>query len=358
MSLRIAIKQRLGAFDLEVDISAPPGVTVLFGPSGAGKTALLNAVAGLTRPDHGQIITANGRVVFDSAQGLCLPPQRRRLGVIFQQPRLFPHLTVLQNLGYGRRFARRFAPQDAVLPKFDDVVAMLGIGHLLHRRPHALSGGEGARVAIGRALLSGPEMILADEPLAALDGARRAEILPYFQNLRDAMQIPMIYVTHAHHEVASLGTYVVAMQAGRAVAMGTPAQVLGRSDADGGALAIVPARLVQAHEDGLCEYTSDFGTIWVPAQKNPALSQTTHLRIYAQDVMLARSRPKDISALNILQGMIARIEPTADGLVLVTLTAGTGAQILARITQRSAQSMALMRGLTLFAIVKSVALSP
>jgi molybdate transport system ATP-binding protein len=363
MTLRITLRQRLGAFDLDVQFAAPPGVTVLFGPSGAGKTAVLNAVAGLTRPDQGEIALPSGLVLFDSASGRCLPPHRRRLGVIFQQPRLFDHLSVRQNLTFGQRFA----PRGAALPPLEAVVELLGIAHLLHRRPQALSGGEAARVAIGRALLCGPEMILADEPLAALDAPRRAEILPYFLKLRDLGGVPMLYVTHSHQEMALLATSVVALRAGRVAAIGTAAQILGRSDADGGPAALLPVQPVARHEDGLVEYASDLGRLWVPqppplpqaqaqALRMPLPMARTHLRIQAQDVTLALAHPGAISALNILQGTITQITPTGQGAVLVTLGEAP-AQILARITQRSAEAMALRAGQKVFAIVKSLSLA-
>lgn len=351
MSLTLSLRQRLGAFDLDVSLTAPAGVTVLFGPSGSGKSSIINAVAGLAAPDAGQIICA-GRVLFDSAASVNLPPHKRRLGVIFQNARLFPHLSVRQNLRYGRWFAPRHAPA----PSFDDVVALLGIGHLLARRPATLSGGEAARVAIGRALLSAPDMILADEPLAALDEARRAEILPYFEGLRDAALVPMIYVSHSSAEVARLATTVIALKAGRVVAQGSAAQVLGRGDSAGGAAAVLPARFVQRDSDGLCAFSTDMGTLWVPAAAGLDLTRITRLRIAAQDVMLARQRPVGLSALNIVQGRIAQMAAQADGSVLVTLVAGE-AQLLARITARSGRAMGLRAGQSCFGIVKSVALA-
>ena len=351
MTLTLALRQRLGDFTLDVAFTAPQGVTVLFGASGSGKSSTLSAVAGLSRPDQGQIICA-GRVLFDSAARRNLPPHQRRLGVIFQEGRLFPHLTVRQNLTYGRWFAR---PR-AGAPKFDDVVALLGIGHLLARRPAALSGGEVARVAIGRALLSAPDMILADEPLAALDEARRAEILPYFEALRDAALVPMLYVSHSSAEVARLATTGVALRGGRVVAVGSAADVLGRGDALGGAVSIVPAQFMGQDGDGLCAFATGFGPLWVPAMALGSMAGTLHLRIAAQDVILARARPENISALNILQGRIAQIAPQGDGAVLVTLAADQ-AQLHARITARSAHAMALEVGQTCYAILKTVALA-
>ena len=351
MTLQVDIKAQLGAFLLDVQFAAPAGVTVLFGPSGCGKSSVINAIAGLIRPDQGQIICAT-RPLFDSAARVNLHPHRRRLGVIFQDARLFPHLIVQQNLTYGRWFAGRRRQG----PSLQDVTDLLGIGHLLHRRPAALSGGEAARVAIGRALLSAPDMILADEPLAALDEARRAEILPYFIALRDAALVPIINVSHSVTEVAQLATTVVAMGGGRVIAVGSAADIFGRSDVMGAnASALLPARIVGHHADGLSELVCAAGHVFVP-HMNAAIGTSHMLRIHAGDITLARSQPSGLSALNILSGEICRIEAQSDGAVMVSLRAGD-ATIRARITQRSCTSMGLDMGQTCFAIVKSLSLA-
>ena len=187
MTLSVQLRHHFSSFDLAVAFEAPKGITGLFGPSGAGKTSVIRAVAGLLRPDAGRIVLGDRVLLGD---GVNLPPHLRRIGYVFQEPRLFPHLTVQQNLTYGGRHS------------FAQVVEMLGIGSLLARRPAALSGGEAQRVALGRALMSGAEMLLLDEPLAALDAPRKAEILPYLETLRDHAKIPMLYVSHAVDEVA------------------------------------------------------------------------------------------------------------------------------------------------------------
>ena len=351
MTLQVDIKARLGAFLLDVQFAAPTGVTVLFGPSGCGKSSVINAIAGLIRPDQGQIICAS-RPLFNSAARVNLPPHRRRLGVIFQDARLFPHLSVQQNLTYGRWFAGRRRQG----PSLQDVTDLLGIGHLLHRRPAALSGGEAARVAIGRALLSAPDMILADEPLAALDEARRAEILPYFAALRDAALVPMIYVSHSVAEVAQLATTVVAMGGGRVTAIGPVDDIFGRSDIMGAnASTMLPARIIGHYPDGLTELATEAGHVFVP-HMNAAIGTSHILRINAGDVMLARSQPSGLSALNILRGEICGVEAQCGGAVMVSLRAGD-ATIRARITQRSCTSMGLDMGQTCFAIVKSLSLA-
>jgi len=220
--LRIAVRHAFETFTLDVDFEAPPGITVLFGRSGSGKTTIINAVAGLLMPDAGRI-TVGDLTLLDTARGVRLPPHHRRLGYIFQEGRLFPHLTVRQNLKYGAWFAPKGAPREDI----GRVVELLGIGHLLERRPGALSGGEKQRVSIGRAVLSAPRLILADEPLAALDDARKAEILPYFERLRDEVSVPILYVSHAASEVARLATNVVGLDAGRVIRQGSAAEVLG-----------------------------------------------------------------------------------------------------------------------------------
>jgi molybdate transport system ATP-binding protein len=210
MSFDLDVESRRGDFHLAVAFKAEPGLTALFGPSGAGKTTLLNMIAGVVKPDRGRI-AVDGAVLFDSAAGIDLAPERRRVGYIFQDARLFPHMSVEQNLLYGYRLAapalRYAAP--------DHVIALLGIGHLLARRPASLSGGEEQRVAIGRAILASPRLLLMDEPLASLDEDRKQEILPYIERLRDDVRLPILYVTHARAEVERLAGAVIGLAAGR-----------------------------------------------------------------------------------------------------------------------------------------------
>ena len=222
MTLAVRLKHRFADFGLDVAFEAPQGITVLFGRSGAGKTSLVNAVAGLLRPDEA-LIRLNGETLVDTERGQFVPTYRRRLGMVFQEGRLFPHLSVRQNLLYGRR-GRGSGPAGAGL---EAVIEMLDIGPLLARRPATLSGGEKQRVAIGRALLGEPRLILADEPLTALDEARKAEILPYFERLRDEVSVPILYVSHSVAEVARLATTVVALAGGRVSGQGPVADMLG-----------------------------------------------------------------------------------------------------------------------------------
>ncbi len=353
MTLQVTLQHSFKGFDLNVAFEAPPGVTVLFGPSGSGKTTVVNAVAGLLHPDRGRI-TAGDWVLADTDARKFLPPHRRRIGYIFQEGRLFPHLTVRQNLLFGQWFAPRYARTESL----GRVVDLLGIGHLLPRRPGALSGGEKQRVAIGRALLASPKLILADEPLAALDEARKAEIMPYFERLRDEASVPILYVSHSSAEVARLATTVVALRAGKLVACGPPAEVLGDVAAMGarGAASVLTARVVAHHADGLTELATAAGPLWLP-RLTDASGAIVRVRIPAHDVILSGPRPEGLSALNILPGTVARIVLGHGPGVVVHVALGDQ-EILARITLRAAEAMGLAPGQTCHAVIKTVAIAP
>jgi molybdate transport system ATP-binding protein len=356
MTLEVSLRHSLPGFELDVSFSAPPGLTALFGRSGAGKTTIVNAVAGLVKPDRGKV-TVNGDILFDSGQGLWLPPHNRRLGYIFQEDRLFPHLTVRQNLLYGRWFA----PKNAANADYDHVVDMLGIGHLLARRPAMLSGGEKQRVAIGRALLSAPQMILADEPLASLDENRKAEILPYFERIRDEARLPVLYVSHSISEVARLATTVIVIDQGKTVRGGPVSEILGDPSfiqlmgvREAGS--IIRGRVAKHHEDGLTEIATSAGRLFLPAIGSEPGSEL-RIRINAQDVILARGAPQRVSALNILNGVIEQIRPGSGPGAMVYLRVGDDT-LLARITKRSAEALDLKPGTQCHAIVKAVSVAP
>ncbi len=353
MSLSVRIGHRLGAFRLDAAFEAPPGVTVLFGRSGSGKTTIVKAVAGLLRIEAGRI-ALDGDVLCDTARRIWRPAHRRRLGCVFQDGRLFPHLSVRQNLRYGRWFAGiRDLREEA------RVIEMLGIGPLLHRRPADLSGGETSRVALGRALLAGPRMILADEPLAALDEPRKAEILPYFERLRDEAMVPILYVSHAPAEVARLATTIVALDGGRVVAQGPAAEILADPEVVPagirGAGAVLSARLVAQHADGLSELDSGGVRLFVPRLPQ-AVGRSIRLRVPAQEVILSREPPRGLSALNVLPGRVAAIREGEGPGVLVTLETPAG-RVLARITRRSAARLELGVGVSCHAVVKSLAIA-
>ncbi len=354
MTLHIALRHRFGDFTLDVSIDAPPGVTALFGRSGSGKTTIVNAVAGLMRPDQGTIRLGD-QVLLDTAAGVNLPPHRRRVGYVFQDARLFPHLNVQQNLTYGRWFAQK----GDSLP-FDHVVDLLGIRALLTRRPGTLSGGEKSRVAIGRALLSRPQLLALDEPLAALDDPRKAEILPYLERLRDELALPILYVSHAMSEVARLANTVVLLEGGRVIASGQTAEILSNPATAPGlglreAGALLTARVAAHEEDGLTRLDGATGPLWLP-RVSAGIGAEVRLRILAQDVMLATQRPEHISALNILPAVVADIRIGDGPGALVRLTVG-GDSLLARITRRSAHALNLAPGQPVFAVLKAVSVA-
>jgi molybdate transport system ATP-binding protein len=354
MTLTVSLRHRFPGLTLDLDFEAPSGLTVLFGRSGSGKTSIVHAVAGLLRPDSGRI-TANGAVLLDTARAINLPPHKRRLGYVFQEARLFPHLTVAQNLAFGRWFAPKAPDQTA------RIVALLGIGPLLHRRPAALSGGERQRVALGRAILSNPRLLAMDEPLAALDEARKAEILPYLERLRDETQLPILYVTHSAAELARLATTVVLIEAGRVTRAGPAAELLA-DPTTAPALglrevgAILVAKVAAQEGDGLTRLDTSAGPLWLPRLHAP-LGHALRIRILAQDVLLALERPSGISALNILPATITNIRAGEGPGALVQLQVGRE-KMLARITQRSATSMNLQPGLQVHCVLKAVSVAP
>ncbi len=350
MTLSVSLQHSFDGFQLDARFDAPKGVTVLYGQSGAGKTTIINALAGLLSPDDGRI-DVDGRVLYDSAVGINLPPHQRRIGLIFQEGRLFPHLTVRQNLNYGHWFAL----QKASAADRDRIIEMLGIGPLLDRRPGRLSGGEKQRVAIGRALLANPRLLLADEPLAALDEARKEEILPYFEKLRDELEVPILYVSHAGTEVARLATTLVVLEKGRVIRQGDAASVLSDPGVTplGSAAAgvMLEATVTTQHPDGITEADVDGIALLLP--KLPFAPGTKiRIRIEAQDVMIATKKPSGISALNILPAEVAALRRGEGPGVLVQLRAGS-TLLLARITRRSADALALREGAQVFAVLKA-----
>lgn len=350
MTLSVHVEKALGAFRLDARFEAPEGITVLFGRSGSGKTTIVNAVAGLLTPDAGRI-AVNGATLYDGTVNL--PPHRRRIGYVFQDARLFPHMTVHQNLTYGLRARKSAQP-------FDPVVEMLGICALLGRRPATLSGGEKQRVAIGRALLSDPAILLADEPLAALDSDRKSDILPYFERLRDETGLPILYVTHSVEEAARLATTVVALDNGRVTHHGPAGAVLGDPNfAPAGVRAvgaILNARITAHHDDGLTELDAGGAPLLLPRIDQP-VGHALRVRIPAQDVTLSLDRPTRISALNVIAGTVQDIR-MGDGPGAIVSLATPAGTVLARVTRRSVTALGLTRGLPCHAILKTVAIAP
>ncbi len=278
-----------------------------------------------------------------------VPKHRRRIGYVFQESRLFPHLSVRSNLLYGRWFAG----DGGAAADLASVVELLGIGPLLERRPESLSGGEKQRVAIGRALLAHPRLVLMDEPLASLDEARRAEILPYIERLRDEAGVPILYVSHSVAEVARLATTVVILTEGRVTAVGPVADILSLADSGdaGGVLDAVVARHDEAFQ--LSVLTTAAGELQVPRLSAPA-GASVRAYIRARDVMLSLRPPEEISALNVLAGRIVAITPSANGAQADVRLDCNGANLTARLTAKSVQRLALAPGRPVYAVIKSV----
>jgi molybdate transport system ATP-binding protein len=355
MTLEVDVRHRLGAFALEARFTAAGRLTALFGRSGAGKTTLVNIIGGLLRPDRGRVVI-DGRVLVDTARGLFVPMHRRRIGYVFQEPRLFPHLTVRQNLLYGRWFT----PTAERRESFEHVVELLGIGALLDRGPGLLSGGEKQRVAIGRALLASPQLLLMDEPLASLDEARKSEILPYIERLRDESRVPIVYVSHSVPEVTRLASDMVLLADGKVAASGALSSIMGRVDLfpltgryEAGA--VLEMRVV-AHDEiyDLTTLRSGAGELRVP-RVAMNLGAPLRVRIRARDIMLALVPPEGLSALNVLSGRIVEIAapggPIAD--VRVDLN---GEALVARVTRLTIDRLDLVPGRPIFAVIKTVAI--
>ena len=354
--LQVRVRKRLG--DLALDVAfetAGHGLTALFGPSGGGKTSVIAAIAGLIRPDEGRIVAA-GEVLFDAERGIDVPAEQRRVGYVFQESRLFPHLRVRDNLAYGLRRARGHDRGIAL----DAVVDLLGIGHLLDRRPLKLSGGEKQRVAIGRALLAQPRLLLMDEPLASLDAARRQEILPYVERLRDELRLLVVYVSHSLPEVLRLANTVVLLEAGRVLAHGSPADLSFRPDVRhlfGGhdAASIFEAR-VESHDDARALTRLSLGshTLLLPRIASPSGTRA-RLRIRARDILLATVPPTHLSVQNALHGTVAGVA-SDDGIHAEVIVQAGGVRLLAQVTQDSVNRLGLREGVEVYALIKSVAI--
>jgi molybdate transport system ATP-binding protein len=345
-----------GAFTLDVNLQLPGhGVTALFGPSGCGKTTCLRAIAGLERARPG-VVVVNGEVWQDDNDCIWRATHQRRLGYVFQEASLFDHLTVRGNIGYGMR--RLAAGRKAV--EVSEMVDLLGIAHLMDRKPNALSGGERQRVAMARALCASPHLLLMDEPLAALDAARKAEVLPYLQALHRDLEIPVIYVSHSIDEIARLADYMVVLRDGSVLAQGPTHELMVRMDlplAHGDAAASVVEAEVLTHDarDHVTTVTFDQGTLLLVSAGGHAPGERLRLRIQARDVSVTLSMPAQTSILNVLPATVMQLTEDSPGQCMVLLAVG-GARVLARVTQRSARALALSPGQPVFAQIKGVAI--
>jgi molybdate transport system ATP-binding protein len=351
--LALSVRLRQGDFALEADLRLPAsGITAVFGPSGSGKTTLLRCVAGLERPAAARIVV-DGETWEDTESGVRMPTFRRPLGYVFQEASLFDHLDVRGNLAFAQKHAQR---QEALEP----LLRLLGIEALLARRPHQLSGGERQRVAIARALATQPRILLLDEPLASLDQARRREILPWLERLRDELRIPMLYVTHSGDEVARLADHLVLLDAGQVRAAGPLAETLARIDlpavpgAEAGAL--LHATIVARDERWqLAQVRFDGGALWI-ADPQLAIGHAVRVRVLARDVSLARVPPEGSSIQNVLPCTVRAIAPGAHASQAMVQLACGGSLLLARITARAVDTLGLAPGTAAWAQVKSAAL--
>lgn len=356
MALDVAIDTRLGGFRLDVAFAGErPGVTALFGASGSGKTATVRMIAGMSRPERGHI-RVDGETFVDRAAGIDLPPERRRVGYVFQDAKLFPHMSVKRNLDYGLKRApageRRIA--------FDEVVGLLGIEGLLQRRPYALSGGERQRVALGRALLAQPRLMLLDEPLAALDAARKAEVLPFVERLRDELGLPMLYVSHSLDEVVRLADDLVVLDGGRVRAAGPLVATMSRPELRDivGAVdfgAVLEAAVV-VHDDryALTVLETPGGHLRVPRLDAPP-GRRVRVRIRAVDAALALDPPLRSSVVNVLTGTITAVTPEEGPGATARVDLG-GAELVAAVTRLSAERLGLAPGVPVYVMIKAVAL--
>jgi molybdate transport system ATP-binding protein len=350
----------LGAFKLDVAFEAPmQGITALFGPSGCGKTTILRCVAGLTR--LGGRLAVGSDVWQDDANGEFRAPHRRPIGYVFQEASLFPHLTVRGNLRYGQRRALKAGAAEDI--RLDDIVTLLGIAPLLERATGSLSGGERQRVALGRALLSQPRLLLMDEPLSALDVMSREEIFPYFEALHVALAVPVLYVSHDISEVERLADHMVLLEAGRVVAAGALVDLLTDTRlpiARGAQAATVLETRLGAFDagDGLTALEVGGETLLVPQRVGEAGSHR-RVRIAATDVSLAVGRPSQTTIVNVLPARVREIEPLGEAQVNVVLTIGhrpDGPRLLARITRRAQRLLAFVPGQDVYAQIKGVSL--
>ena len=353
--LTIQLTKLYPGFTLNADFETDPsGITALFGRSGSGKSTLVNLLAGLSLPDGGRI-ALNGETLFDGEKGINLPPEKRRIGYVFQESRLFPHMIVRKNLAYGMSLT----PVGERFIDFDHVVGLLGIEHLLDRRPAKLSGGERQRVAIGRALLSSPRLLLMDEPLASLDATRKNGILPFIERLSDELALPIVYVSHDLNEVIRLADTMVLLSDGSVAAVGPVEDLTSRLDLypltgryeAGAALSTT----IAAHDKDFNLTTLAFAgrEFKVPIIDLP-IGASLRLRVRARDISLSLTRHSNTSILNILEGVIEEMNETGPSQIEVRIN--VGAPIIARVTRRAAHDLDLKPGKTIFAMIKAIAI--
>ncbi|MEQ9144941.1 MAG: molybdenum ABC transporter ATP-binding protein [Parvibaculaceae bacterium] len=363
-NIHIDISRTLPDFRLSVAFDAGPGTTGILGPSGAGKSMLLSAIAGLVAPDEGGI-EINGRHVFDRARSINLPPEERSVGMVFQDPRLFPHMSVRTNLTFSKRVGH------GPLATLEEIVSLLNLAHLLDRRPHHLSGGEKQRVAIGRALLSSPSVLLMDEPLSSLDPARRREVMPFLESLTERFDIPLLYVSHNLEETIRLADRVVVLDQGRIFAQGAVEDVLSQVDVQTLVLGddvpgdhpepvtIAGAKIARHHDDGLTTLDTPWGDLSAPGVSG-APDHRVRIRVRARDIVLATSPPEGLSIRNVIPGEIGVMTEAGPAQVDVLIHPAHSPEappLWARITQQAALQLDLQPGKPVWALLKAVVLA-
>lgn len=354
--ISVDVTLKLGAFDLDVAFENEAGITGLFGRSGAGKTMTINLIAGLARPDRGRIVL-DGQTLVDTETGVFVPPHRRRTGLVFQDARLFPHLTVRQNLTYGRWFAGNAGNRVS----FDQVAETLGLGHLLARKPAGLSGGEKQRVAIGRALLAAPALLLMDEPLASLDVERKLEILPLIESLRDGFAVPIVYVSHAVAEIARLASRVVVLENGHVATIGPVEEVLGPGLKGAGLSrfersSVVTGTLSAIDEAyGLAEISHPAGKIWIVGRPG-APGQEMRVVVKSTDIALTRDTGHNTSMRNALSGTVAGLETDGGPFAGVAIDLDGHGHLFALATRKAIDELGLATGDRVIALIKTAAL--
>ena len=330
MSINVNIDKIMGDFYLKTKFNADIGITAIFGPSGAGKSTLVNLIAGLMKPNNGYIKIFD-ELIFDSEQKINIQVNKRGIGFVFQDARLFPHMKVEANLKYSHRFGRR-----GQLHSFSEIVEVLNLGGILNRLPGNLSGGEKQRVAMGRALLSNPKILILDEPLAGLDEGLKAEVIPYLEFLRDNFNLPILYISHSQSEVARLSDKIVVLEKGRILEQGETLQILssfsvakklGLRDLS----SFIEATVCNHAPDGITELDFANSKLFLPKIDTP-LGRKVRLRILAKDITLATNKPQKISALNILKGEVVEIILGSGPGAVIGIKVGNH-KIITRITQ-------------------------
>tara|TARA_B100000315_G_scaffold257811_1_gene307954 strand:+ start:801 stop:1904 length:1104 start_codon:yes stop_codon:yes gene_type:complete len=357
--LKAKLDVKLPHFRLQADINLPShGVTAIFGPSGSGKTTLLRCLAGLERSPTG-CVQLEDEVWQDEQQKIFTPPHQRSIGYVFQDPRLFPHLSVESNLRYGLNRT----PKTKRYISWNQVIDLLDLGPLLHRRTHHLSGGEQRRVAIGRAVLASPRLLLMDEPLVGLDMQRKHEIIPLIQQLRDTLHIPIVYVTHAINEVLQLASTLLLMEEGKTVAAGTLSEIFSRLDLDQylnqDTIGAVIETQIEAHEPEFSLTRIGFNGkhLFIPQQRFP-VGHALRVHVLSRDVsIIIGPPPRQTSILNVFEATVVEIGSMSPDCHSVDIKLDVGCPLLARITRKSMASLRLTPGQKVYANIKAVALS-